>query len=66
MKESKENCPFAYRQYGDPNVHCWKVQAQAHVRWSYCPKQYKCQKTDRWEAPLEPVCKYRKEEAQNV
>lgn len=55
-----ENCPFAYRQIGDPNVHCRKLQEQAHIRWTYCAHQFDCRQTGRWEATKNPnECKYR-------
>ena len=50
MDERKENCPYAYRQRGDPQVHCKKIQERPNVYWTYCKYQYDCRKTGRWEA----------------
>ena len=45
-----ENCPLAYRQLGDPQVHCRVIQKIPNVHWTYCKYQYDCRKTGRWEA----------------
>lgn len=59
-EEIKENCPFAYRQYGDKNVHCRKIQEIPYVRWTFCAHQYECRRSGRWEATKNPKdCKYR-------
>lgn len=50
MDERKENCPYAYRQRGDPQVHCKKIQERPNVYWTYCKYQYDCRQTGRWEA----------------
>lgn len=58
-----ENCPYAYRILGDPNVHCKKIREIPYVRWTYCAHQYDCRATGRWEAPESAAkCKFRKKE----
>ena len=57
-----ENCPFAFRRPGDPNVLCRKLQERPNIRWIYCDGQYDCRVTGRWEAPKNAnQCKFRKE-----
>lgn len=61
MMERPENCPHAFRRNGDPNVLCRKIAEIPNVRWFYCPHQYLCGQTKRWEATKNAgECKYRK------
>ena len=61
MDGRHENCPFAYRIAGDPNVHCRKIAEMPNIRWTYCTHQYDCRVTGRWEAAkIASECKYRK------
>lgn len=60
MRQKKENCPFAFRAAGDPNVLCEKLKEQPGAKWYYCPHQYRCTQTGRWEATkVAKDCKYR-------
>lgn len=61
MAARPENCPYAFRVAGDPNVHCRKIQEIPNVRWTYCSHQFNCRQTGRWEATKNAgECKYRK------
>ncbi len=57
-----ENCPYAFRKKGDPQVHCMVLQKRDYIRWTYCVEQFDCRKTGRYEASLTPKsCKLFKE-----
>ena len=63
MDKRPDECPYAFRRPGDPNVLCKKIQEIPNLRWWYCKYQYDCRKTGRWEINnlARADCKYRKE-----
>ena len=63
MDTRPDNCPYAFRRPGDPNVLCHKIAEQPHVQWCYCAQQYDCRLTGRWEIKPDAKrqCKFRKE-----
>lgn len=55
-----KNCEFAYKKPGDVSVHCKIILEQEEAVTDYCPYQYLCNRSRKWEvSPSGRTCRIR-------